>query len=166
MGKVSAWFTGNRIAISRADAMKPPPQVCISCGANAAHVVRESVRTQNSSDVAPLFFALLVPYCEKHYRNYIRWTVVTWIILLVMLAPVVLGWLRPHYLTELGLPFAPNHVCAAFIVAGTVILLLNSRTTGVRFVAYDEEYIEARGVSPQYILAMHELQARRLDDVP
>lgn len=160
------WFHGNRIAIRRADAMKKPPGVCIQCGAAAVHVVQESYQPAYSSGIASQSFKLLVPYCDKHYRKYLRWLTIMWLMLLLALVPGVLWWLRPNYLQELGLTLDPSQVFSTCITASMLLVLVYSQMGGVRFVAYDQEYIEARGVSKEYIRAMRESEARRLDDVP
>jgi hypothetical protein len=165
--KLYDWSTGNRIAISRADAMKPPPKVCIVCGAAATRVIQESWQIQGGISLGQQYFHVLVPYCERHGRAYLRWTRTMWVITFIVLMPGALGLLRPHYPQELGLPFASDTVWGVFLIVGCVLLIVCSFFVGkVYFMAYDADNIEARRVAPEYIRAWRELQAKRLDDIP
>jgi hypothetical protein len=145
------------IVISRADAQKMPPMVCIVCGSTATHAAKESFQTLDTTIVR--YFVLLVPYCDRHYRKYWRWTIASWVIFLVL----ALWLLYPH---AMGLTAVPPMTVFAVVLAGTLIfLLVYSRSRHVGFAAY-EDRIEVSGASAQYVIAMQELQARRLDDVP
>jgi hypothetical protein len=157
-GILDRWFRGNCIVISRADAMKTPPKVCIVCGSTATHVAQESFQVLYSTFVK--YFTLRVPYCDRHYRKYLRWSIGTWVICLIMMA---LWLLYPHALDSTAV--SPMVAFALGLAGALFIFLVYSQFRHVGFVAY-EDYIEVRGASSQYVLAMQESQAKRLDDVP
>jgi hypothetical protein len=144
--------------ISRADALKAPPKVCIVCGAAGTRVAHEWFDTL-SNTYGKKFFPLLVPYCDRHYRKHLRWFIGSWAICLVVAALLVFF---PH----VDVTAVPPMVLFAVGLAGIlIILLVYSQFRHVGFLAH-EDYIEVSGASAPYVLAMHELQARRLDDVP
>jgi hypothetical protein len=59
-------FEDDPIVISRADALKTPPKVCIVCGGAGTQVARQWIYfTRN--DIP----SMLVPYCDRHYRKHL-----------------------------------------------------------------------------------------------
>jgi hypothetical protein len=142
------------IVISRADALKTPPKVCIVCGAAATQVAHERIYLM--IDSWNKFVPILVPYCNRHYRNHLLWFIVSWCICGVVCAFVLFG---PHVKVTDVPPMVWLAVGFASVLS---FILVYSRIPHVGFFA-DENHIEVSGASAQYINAILEQRARHED---
>jgi hypothetical protein len=165
--KLSDWWNGTGVLIRRDEAMLPPPKVCIVCGAPATHVVQVAAEIQGIYLGTPQFLHMLAPYCEKHYRVSRSGVAVGLVIFLILLAALVVSWLRPYFREEWGVSINPIAVLIAMFVGCVATLLLwQYWFGGVYFLAHGDEYIEAQSACPEYIRALEELRATRLEKLP